>query len=566
MALVDRVYELLATGQTPDADRALGVAALEANSPYFERIVAMLFSRAEVASWAGLVGVYGRLAADQQRAVLAESERTIDALSAALRARSPEARCNALQVQLELLTPRVAFILPDLLRDPSVEVRARATGVLRALAAHFVESRLNAGISGSTPPTSEQRTVCDALLAALRTIDLHLCVEVLEPCLWCSEWIADVWDAIDRPRSRAAHVLSENLARWDDAKLAPFLLRALARNDLRRDAQRLLANWHAPLEVKALMAHTYLLDDEEICRNVAGIKEPAWFADAANLEPIAVPLRRCAPRWVCAAGLASFQKSAILQRWSRARDTDLALAAIQHLDRVDMEEALPILRRVLDSESPHRQVAAELLVRMQIEHLEKSLVNVPHRETGGAERAPADPEFASLWGLLRRTKGSAHRALVEVFVAALPRIAAHVVAKVESEDPLDRVQLIELAYYSRLSASMRPAMERLVRDSLEALRRLADSVMRSVVYDASSATAADAAPATQAEGARTRIVPAAQRERFNELLRQVSARVHAGRTIEPALIDGLYEVVVGAPRPTEEAETALKGGQTCSPG
>ncbi|MCG3125333.1 MAG: hypothetical protein CHACPFDD_00151 [Phycisphaerae bacterium] len=555
MALVDRVYELLAGGQTPDADRALGVAALDAGSPYFERIVALLFSRANVASWAGLIGVYDRLNDEQRAALRAEGERTIDALSAALRARSPAARCNALQVQLELLTPRVAFILPDLLRDPSVEVREQATGVLRALTAQFVENRLNAGTSGTAPPTSEQRTVCDALLAALRTIDLHLCVDVLEPCLWCSEWIAEVWDAIDRPRSRAAHVLSENLARWDDAKLAPFLLRALARNDLRRDAQRLLGSWHTSLEVTALLAHSHLLDDEEICRNVAGIKEPAWFANLASLEEIAAPLRRFAPRWVCAAGYASFQKAAILQRWTRARDPDLALAAIQHLERIDMDEALPILRRVAESDSRHRQAAAELLVRMQIEHLERSLVNVPHRDAG-AERAPADAEFASLWGLLRRTKGASHRALVEIVVAGLARVAPHVAAKIESEDPLDRVQAIEIAYYSGVCEVIRPAMERLVRDPLEALRRLADSVMRSVGPSAASG----AAPTPAGETARGRVVSAAQRERFSEVLRQIAARVHSGRPIEPALLDGLYEIIVGTPRPKSEPAPAMKGG------
>ncbi|MFQ5807957.1 MAG: hypothetical protein ACE5I3_16045, partial [Phycisphaerae bacterium] len=62
MRLVDRLYDWLSQGPTPDCDRIFAAALPHAEPAWSERIVRILLKRGQEASWAALIGRYDQLA------------------------------------------------------------------------------------------------------------------------------------------------------------------------------------------------------------------------------------------------------------------------------------------------------------------------------------------------------------------------------------------------------------------------------------------------------------------------------------------------------------------------
>ncbi|HUU96328.1 MAG TPA: hypothetical protein VM487_11355, partial [Phycisphaerae bacterium] len=131
MELADKLYDWLAQGPTPECDRTLAAALAHAEPPYFDRIVQVLLKRAHEVSWAGLIRHYERLSPEMRRELFANDELTRVGIASAVRSGSVEMRCNALAALQDCLSPRLAYLLTDALRDESREVRDSAARVLR---------------------------------------------------------------------------------------------------------------------------------------------------------------------------------------------------------------------------------------------------------------------------------------------------------------------------------------------------------------------------------------------------------------------------------------------------
>ncbi len=362
MPLVDRLYDWLARGPTPDCDEILGAALERAEPPYFERIVAQLLQRRNAAAWAALAGSYQQLTAEIRQRLGADTNLLRGGLAMALGSPSAAARCNALAALRDWPLPALVYLLPDLLRDVSEDVRKAAVPTLRRIAEAVVDEV-------PTPEWSDDRRrghataraeVTKALRAAVHTFDRHHRIEAVELTLWfASDLGSELWQQLSNPRSLFANTVSRHLDSWNNPHLARFLLDSLGQSGWRRYAVDLLPKWHELPEVSAILRHNDLLSDPDVCRRLGGLKQAQWFRElrGRNLERLPGELRAAAPRWACYVGLPETEKIALLSEWMATDDPLVQQACVYALAALGTPMALGLLSEVAQSQSPFAQFA-----------------------------------------------------------------------------------------------------------------------------------------------------------------------------------------------------------------
>ena len=88
------------------------------------------------------------------------------------------------------------------------------------------------------------------LTEGLRTFEAHWRVEPVQAALWCARDLGDaLWPIINNPRSRLREVIQERLNKWNEPRMAGFLLTALRDPSWSLMAERLLARWSRPEEL-----------------------------------------------------------------------------------------------------------------------------------------------------------------------------------------------------------------------------------------------------------------------------------------------------------------------------
>ena len=500
MGKIDKLYDWLAQGPTPDFDRILGCGLEIGGTDSGQRVIHCLLERGYEASWAALIGQYGLLEPTDRERLHESEERMRAGIALAMRSASHDVRLNALQAMGALQSVRLTYLLPDALRDPSAKISLAAARVLQETTAHFLDQPVpaapDAGQEEINAYRSRRRELVQALREAWRTFDLHRRIEVLQTCLWLARDCADsIWADLTKARSRPRHVVTEYLGSWDDPRLAGFLLTALKQIAWRPVALKMLARWGSTAQMTALLRETDLLDDVEIRRNVAGIKSTVWLDELGReLGALPVELRPEVPRWVCCLGLNTRRKSAYLKRWVGSHTEKLHRASVYALATLETTDADDILERVAGSASPIAGFARWYvwarhtgLVRSRRiakrQPVEEDLPLAP-----AAAEAPLMPR---LWQVCRRTSPELRAEAIEIIRADESAWRLSLKRYLQSPDPRDRGLVLEIIGRSARARQYREELLILRDDSVDAIRRLAKLLL--LVVASNARAGADAA-------------------------------------------------------------------------
>lgn len=279
MDKIDQLYEWLTQQPAPHADRALAAALPAAEPEYIVRLAGALLKRENATAWGALVVHRDRLPSDAREAVFARRDLLYAGIARAAQWSSPLARKSALECLAQHPRGKLAYLIPDALRDGSTEVRDAGAAAFRAMAAQFLDRATPPpdGLSWQAFHDGETRQFIEVVWNVFSHLDRHFHVNAFEATLWFARYFdADLWDALEAPRSHAGYVVREHLPAWDEPRLAGFLLLALRRSNWRRLAAHALQRFRTRQEFEALLEHTELLNDEEIARQVHLLKDPGW--------------------------------------------------------------------------------------------------------------------------------------------------------------------------------------------------------------------------------------------------------------------------------------------------
>ncbi len=487
MLLVNKLYDWLSQGPSPDCDRILAAGLPRAEAQWRERIVAVLLARQNAAAWGGLIAAYDQLDEPTRAHIRQQRDHFYDGVALAYKSSDAEARANALRALADAPCIRMFYLLSQAVRDPAPRVRALAGGVLRQAADAFLAAlETDRPLDHCGEIDEARRRAVLALDEALRTFDLHHRNEVLEVALWFAEDLGPrLWQRLETRRSRVRVAVAEQLASWNGPRLAYFLVTALTRPDWRRNAARLLAGWQTPEQIKALLEQSDLLDDPEIRRNLSAVHEPRWFDRLdPRLRLLPEHLRPLAPRWTCHAGFSEARRASLLSRWVDSDDPELHKAAVYALAEIDSPTARAILQQVADSDSPLATFARWCVVALETE-IVKAALNAPLRGRTEHPATPATPQEQAasddctmLWQACRRTppakRGPLIAALREHADVWRPQLQAYM----RSPDPRDRILALQVVSTEKLALRFRRDLEALLDDPLDGIRHLAQTLIR----------------------------------------------------------------------------------------
>jgi hypothetical protein len=526
---LDELYEWLAAGPTPDCDEIFGAALEHAESPYIERIIGHLFGRQNDAAWATLIANYRRLPLEARQQLGANANLVRTGLALALGSPSASARCNALVALVEQPCPTLAYLLPDLLRDVSDDVRKAAVPALRRLAEVVADQvpAPNWDESRRREYALARTEVAKALQRALHTFDRPYRLEAVELSLWFVQELGDeLWQRLSDRRSPCAHIVSNHLPEWNSPRLARFLLQALTHPPWRRLALQILQSWSRLEEVSALLSQSDLLADAELCRRLGALRQPGWLDQLARegLRDLPVDGRPHAPVWVCHLGLSDAEKVEVLSGWLDTGDVDVQRACVSALAALATPPALARLAHAAEGSSPMAALARQC---MRGESGAGADTRAAADAGQGGSPPAADPGTPSTrlsaideWTDLRsactekiRAEDAALIALVRNDLeASRPQVGAHL----RSADPRERLLGLRVIAGAQCAGDFAAELQALLEDPVDAIRRLARTVLgagpptarESEPAPAPAATPRGAAPNPQTAGKPASAAPA----------------------------------------------------------
>lgn len=492
MRLVDRLYDWLSQGPTPDCDRIFAAALVHAEPAWAERIVRILLRRGHEASWASLIGRYGDLTPEIHQELHQRGDLMRAGIAQAIRSSTPETRANALRALEQQPDARMAYLLPEALRDPAPKVRALGSQVLRTMADTFLEQLpppADADEDTRQAYQGERYQLVLAVEEALRAFDLHTRIEVLETCLWFARDLGEaLWKKLTSRRSRAGVVVSEQLAGWNHPRLAHFLVSSLRRPAWRELASRVLRTWKTVPQVAALLGENELLDDPRVRQHLRNVRSPLWFTKIdRGLTDLTPNLRPLAPRWTCHAGYRGSEKTALLSRWVQASDPRIHHAAVYALAEIDDAGARALLKQVAKSDSPLASFAQWCVMSLHTDTLRSAKSSgtagpgpAPYRGAveAPAQYAEADTDCTMLWQACRRTPPSQRGELIAVLREHTDLWRPRLRSYLQSPDPRDRILVLQIISTGQLASQFRHDLEPLLSDPVEGIRELTQMLVR----------------------------------------------------------------------------------------
>ena len=455
MSALEKLYDFLLAEPPEQTDRIFAAALLDAEEPYFSELANLLLHRQTEAGYAGLVACKERLN-DAHEARLWERVDLVRAGAArAARWSLPAARLHAFRALAETPFIKLAYLIPDALRDPHEPVREIAADVFRKMAAHFLEHTVPPPLRADwrTSVDTDVRHFLDVVWQLFDKFDLHLRVEAFEITLWFARFFDDdLWAQLDTPRSNAGYVVREHLPAWDDPRLAGFLLLALRQQHWRRPAAHALAKWRSLPECRALLQNTDLLDEPEIARQIAIIKHAPWISTLqAHWDVLSPAEKRLVPRWMAVSAIDEDIRAEGLARLLHRDDEGLRRAALYALGGLPD----PAAQRVLAQFGARGHDAAAHFASWIVIGREADIVAAPRREERRPPpRTPNGPDFGAddarkhqfsvVWQMLRRQELEPHREVVNDVRDHLEDWRALLTAQLRAPDPRERVLALRI--------------------------------------------------------------------------------------------------------------------------
>lgn len=535
MPQIEKYYQWLTQGPTPDCDRILSAGLDHAEPAFAERISRTLLTRRQEQSWGVLIGRYDRLDETTRATLRAEPDLFRAGLTRAFQS-GPECRVNALTAFEAAPSAGLAYLLIMGLSDPDTAIRDRCAALLKSIAEDYLRKQ-RADDATARDAQNDHRQLVDAAFEGGRTFHAHHCLDAVRVMLWFARDIGErFWDMVEGRRGRLQHVILEHVASWNSPFLAGFLLECLGRQTWRQTAGRILAKWSSPEEVIAILRHDDLLKRPDIQRGLASVRSPAWFQQWEKTSQAATPARRAAaPLWARYLGIPDAQKVALLVRWIDSREGDLRRAALYALASLDRDETLEVFERVARTSNPLSSFA-----RWYVRSHQAELIKRPRRtETLLPDATTEAGDFVMLWQICRRSSPTMRMEVIAVLREHLDLWRPRLRPYFRSPDPRDRVLALQVISASEAAWKFRPELQALQGDTVEGIRALATRLMQMVDRRARGEEAAQIEP--QREPDRP---PAADnspaRQELSTLLGQLSG---APQRINPDAIRKVRELL-----------------------
>ncbi|MFN0136831.1 MAG: hypothetical protein ACKVS9_12030 [Phycisphaerae bacterium] len=533
MVEVHKLYKWFTMAKVAGSSRVIGAALEHAEDPWFGHMIEALLERGTDECWAEVIGQYPRLSETQRLRLAADGEKRRAAIAAAAGNPSVTVRRNAFVAIEEELTPRMGYLIPDALRDPSSEIRAEAAKLLRKLAEMVIarEPGPNESAEERERRREDRREVVQTTMRAFHTLDVHHRVETAEIALWfATDASAEIWQHIDNHRSRTNIVVNEHLHEWNSPRLAAFLISALRRDAWRAKAAEVLSGWNTQGHTVELMRVSYLLDDVETARHLSAVRGRAWFNHIGKDSLLTDEQRAAIPRWVRHVGMQDGERVALLNHLVGADELPVHRAAVYALADLSTNDARDMVRQIADSASPLAAFARWCTLGRDaglVRSAESFASQQQNARQARWETPPAtesDRDFILLWQVCRRTDPSRRGDLIQSFRSNADVWAARIKMHLNCPDPRDRTMALQIISTPSLALRYRHELSELAKDSVEGIARLAAALLKSVQRGAAptprEADAGDARADGGDEGARRQL---------RDLLEEM---VHTEKTIE----------------------------------
>lgn len=486
MARILKFYRWLAAGPAPACDRVLGAALQHAEPEWAERIMRILLDRGGESAWSELISRLPDLPAEVRERIESDGERRRAAIAEAMRNPSEAARLNALAAIERDLNPRMAYLIPDGLRDPSAEVRASSARLLRALAEKVLDAP---DVPDRRRQLAEDRKlVADAAAAAFHSFDVHHRIEALEIGLWfAADLRAQLWPTISNHRSRVGVVLSEHLHEWSPVRLTGFLLTALANASWRQRAVDALSAASGAEMLIAVLRVSFVLDDPAIARQLGAVRGRSWFqgldADAGGIpHELVVHI----PRWVRHVGMSDGDRLAILNQWIATPSSALHRGAVYALADVGGDAARDQLRSVAEGGSPLARFAHWCVLSRDAGLVRSAASSSEQRlaDRGSRWQAPAhselDRDFILLWQVCRRTPAAQRSEIIQTLREHADVWRGLIRVHLGAPDPRDRILALQIVSTPDLALRFRHELDALCHDAVEGIRQLAATLLETI--------------------------------------------------------------------------------------
>lgn len=508
MKPVDVLYSWLASARSSQADDALSEALVRAEPEYAGRIVETLLRRRNAAAWGGLIACWEELSEETRALLRREPALMQEGIVLALK-RGGNGRISALAAYDDTLFPRIAYLLPELLRSSEAPIAERAASVLRRVVQRILDHPppAGAGEDARRKHATERRAIVQAVSEAYRTFDLHHRVEAVEVALWLAEDLgAAFWQPLSQPRCRVGIVLIEHLDEWNTPRIAPFLLQALRQRNWQRDVALRLACWSSPAEVTALLLRSDLLDDPQFRAALVRVKSPRWFSRLGPpFAEIPPELRRHIPRWVMNAGFTEDEKIAFFLRGAELADPELRFGMRWSLARFNRPQVVEFFRRISAGTSIEAAFA-----RWYLSAIAAGLGAVLRCAFGDFVPEPGAPEvkrdflptgeFSRFWYACTSTPPAIRHDLIEVIRGRLHRWREEFTTRFRSEDARDRIIAIQVASRPDLAEQFAELLRALLLDPVEGIRQAATALARAAATRSRGPTRRAPADAARARG------------------------------------------------------------------
>jgi len=541
--LVEKLYAWLAASPDTEADRILSEALEWAEPAYASRMLGLLLGRRTEAGWACLIARYDELPAELREKLVAERELLTAAISRALRSGQVRERCNALRVCEEVASPRLAYLLPNLLRDSSPTVRDAAVQVLHRIARTFLERTAperHASGGAREAYEAEYEQMVRAINEAMASFELHLRVEVIEAATWFGRRLSDViWERLEHQRWRARAVIENQLPLWNKPWMAAFLLSTLRQRDWRRYALRALRSWTDGEHVAALLREADLLEDPTIRAGVRSLRSPQLErALLRTAERGTAEIQAAACRWVASLGFSEAFKLDFLGPRLARENPIIRRAAMYALISLDVPQGVGLLQRRTSGDTIEAAFARWYLAGRR--------ALIPNRIDDGFE-TPLPAEMSAvqiaLWRECRRSPPHERWPLIEAIREDIGQWRSTLRAQLRSPDPRDRLLVVQTVGTPELLSDFHSELTRLKTDPVESIRHVVELLLSRVPQRAAAGEA----------GAAAGVEPSAPAATIEGSLRAMDA-ISAGMTAARRQLDEILAEIVNGSIDSDDAE------------
>lgn len=280
-----RVLELVAKMRNRAVDAAIVDALPHLEGSAAEETLELLIRREHQSSHAALVASFGDMTDPLRTMVVDRATSLHRGVLAAMTSADLDARRAAIRLVVEAKDVASSHALADALRTKCAKTRELAASALLELTLNLLNILGPDGIAAKTTQYAHayRAHLAGALSDAVSHWDAHHQRPVLEAALLLGDAVeAALLAKLDTPGSHIAHMVAEIIEGATDTRLAGFVLRALAIEQLRKPAASAITRTTNPRFMDAILRQTWLLADPRIEQGCRWLKDGEWSRNWCN--------------------------------------------------------------------------------------------------------------------------------------------------------------------------------------------------------------------------------------------------------------------------------------------